>query len=184
TIAHLIMYSIGSFFIMWYVLYATFSGLYTPEWLIRMGDTLIPPVVVGVAFIIIVGAFFIPFLVSFGGIDFVGTILEPVVRPVFKVPGKSIVDMITSFVGSTTVGVLITSKLYRLKTYTKREAIVIATGFSAVSIGYALLGINLAGLGEHFTKVYAAALIITFLVSIVVVRLPILSNLKDEYIDG
>src|SRR5699024_1362081 len=78
----------------------------------------------------------------------------------------------------------ITSKLYRLKTYTKREAIVIATGFSAVSIGYALLGINLAGLGEHFTKVYAAALIITFLVSIVVVRLPILSNLKDEYIDG
>ena len=36
TIVHLIMYSIGSFFIMWYVLYATFSGLYTPEWLIRM----------------------------------------------------------------------------------------------------------------------------------------------------
>lgn len=184
TPIHLIMYSLGAFFMMWYVLYATFEDMYTPGWLIAMGDTVIPPVVVGVAFIIIVGAFFIPFLVSFGGIDFVGTLLEPIVRPVFKVPGKSIVDMITSFVGSTSIAVLITSKLYRIKTYTQREAVVIATGFSAVSIGYALLGVNLAGLGEHFVTVYASALVITFLVSIIIVRLPIISNMKDEYIDG
>ena len=122
-----------------------------------------------------------PFLLNYGGIDFVGSIMEPLMRPLFKVPGKSAIDAIASFVGSSSMAVIITSRLYRMNVYTRKEAAFIATSFSAVSIGFALLVINTAGLGDHFLKTYFSSLLITFLISIIMIRIPPLSR-KSNYV--
>jgi len=186
SILHPFFYLLGAFYTVVYTLDVTFTQYAGPEWIVgsSTGGTVIPSIVLGVLWIIIVGAFFMPFLLNYGGIDFIGSILEPLMRPLFKVPGKSAIDALASFVSSSSIAVIITSKLYKMNVYTKREAAFIATSFSAVSVGFALLVINTAGLGEHFLKTYFSSLVITFIVSFFMVRIPPLSRKHDVYYSG
>lgn len=183
---HPILYIVGGIFILTYTLDKTIPGFTGPEWIVgsKTGGTVIPSIVMGVAWIIPVGCFFMPFLLNYGAIDFLGSILEPLMRPIFKVPGRAAINAIASFVSSSSVGVLITSKLYNEKVYTDKEAVLIATGFSAVSVGFAYMVIQTAGLSEHFLKVYFISLFITLFISAIMARIPPLSRKKDCYKDG
>lgn len=186
SILHPFFYVLGTFYTIIYSLDKTVASYTGPNWIVGSGTggTVVPDIVLGVTWIIIVGAFFMPFLLNYGGIDFVGSIMEPLMRPLFRVPGKSAIDAIASFVSSSSIAVIITSRLYRMNIYTKREAAFIATSFSAVSVGFALLVINTAGLGDHFLKTYFSAMLITFIVSIIMGRIPPLSRKSDYYFNG
>ena len=105
-------------------------------------------------------------------------------RPVWKVPGRAAVNAIASFVSSSSVGVLITNKLYRRGVYTEKEAVLVVTGFSAVSIGFAYMVIKTAGLQDHFIPVYFSSLVLTLIVSAIIARLFPLNRKSDEYVDG
>ena len=124
SVVHPFLYLIGGIFILVYALDATVVGFTGPNWLVSSatGGTVVPAIVLAVAWIIPVGAFFMPFLLNYGAIDFAGSLLEPIMRPVFKVPGYSAIDAMASFVSSSSVAVLITSKLYKSNIYTKKEA--------------------------------------------------------------
>lgn len=186
SVVHPFLYLIGGFFIVMYSLSVTVSGFTAPEWLVSSatGGTVIPAIVLAVAWIIPVGAFFMPFLLNYGAIDFVGSLLEPFMRPVFKVPGCSAVDAMASFVSSSSVAVLITNKLYKSNVYTQKEATIIATGFSAVSVGFGYMVIKTAGLSEYFLSIYFISLVIAFLVSAIVCRIPPISKKSNIYFDG
>ena len=147
------------------------------------GESGLPAIVLGVLFIILVGAFFMPFLLNYGAIEFVGALLEPLMRPLFKIPGKAALDATASFVSSSSLAVIITSRLYRQKVYTKREAVAVATCFSAVSIGFAYLVISTAGVAQHFTAIYLISFITAFIISAIVVRIPPISRKPDVYYD-
>lgn len=82
------------------------------------------------------------------------------------------------------MAVIITSKLYKTNNYTKREASVIATCFSAVSVGFAVLVIGTAGLSDYFLKVYFSSFLAAFLISIILVRIPPLSRKPNVYYNG
>ena len=105
-------------------------------------------------------------------------------RPIWKVPGRAAINAIASFVSSSSVGVLITNKLYRQGVYTEKEAVLIATGFSAVSVGFAYMVIKTAGLQEHFLTVYFTSLLMTLIVSGFIARIPPFSRKRDVYVDG
>lgn len=185
SVFHPFLYSLGGLFIVLYSLTVTTSFV-GPEIIVGevTGGMVIPDIVLGVAWIIPVGAFFIPFLLDYGSIDFLGVLLEPLMRPIFKVPGKSAVDAVTSFVGSTSMAVIVTSRLHKNNTYTKKEAAIIASCFSAVSVGYALVVMTTAGIAEYFIPTYFISFLIAFLIAIVVVRIPPLSKKPDVYYDG
>ena len=85
---------------------------------------------------------FLPLLLNFGLLEFVGTLLSKVMRPVFNLPGRSAIDCIASWLGDGTIGVLLTSKQYEDGFYTKREEAVIGTTFSLVSITFSLVVIK------------------------------------------
>ena len=52
-------------------------------------------------------------------------------RPLFKVPGKAALDAsCDSFVSSSSLGVLITNRLWKNNVYTEKEMVAIMTGFS------------------------------------------------------
>lgn len=185
SIIHPILYMAGGIFILLYFLNKT--GIYAaPDVIVgpATGEMVIPGVVIGVAFIIPVGAFFIPFLTDYGLIDFVGVILEPLMRPLFKVPGKSAVDASASFVGSTTMGIIITGRMYRTSMYTMREAAIVATCFSAVSVGYAHLVMETALIAEHFVVTYFVSFLLAFVIAAIICRIPPLSWKKDIYANG
>ncbi len=185
SIIHPLLYLFGAIGAVIVLLGDTVPGFVGPEFI---SNPDIGPNVYGiatdVAWIIPVSAIFMPFLINYGIVDFIGSLMEPLMRPVFKLPGRSAVNAIASFVSSSSVGVLITSKLYRSGIYTHKEAVLIATGFSAVSVGFAYKVIETAALQDYFIPIYFLALLITLLVSFFMCRIPPLSKKPSVYLNG
>ena len=86
-------------------------------------------------------ALFLPLLMEYGLLELLGPVFRPVMRPLFTLPGRSTVDNLASFIGDGTVGV-ITSRQYEEGFYSRREATVISTTFSVVSITFAIVLFN------------------------------------------
>ncbi|MBQ0078988.1 MAG: YjiH family protein [Eubacterium sp.] len=156
------------------------------QWLMHpeIGPVVIGSIVADCVWILPLGALLMPLLIEFGLLDFLGTFLERVMRPLFRTPGRSALDAVGSFVSAASVGVLITNSLYSRGVYTKREAVTIATGFSAVSIGFAFVVVDTAGLADQFFKVYFTSIIICFIVTAICCRIPPVCKKPTEYING
>ena len=92
----------------------------------------------------------LPLLTDFGLMEFFGSMMVKVMRPVFKIPGRSSIDALASWVGDGTIGVLLTAKQYEDKNYTAREATIIATTFSVVSITFCFVVLETIGLSDYF----------------------------------
>jgi nucleoside recognition membrane protein YjiH len=122
-----------------------------------------------------------PLLLEFGLMDFIGTIVRKVMRPLFKLPGRSAIDAVASWMGSGTVGVLITTKQYEEGYYTKREAAVIATNFSVASIAFSLVIISFIGLDSMFVPFYVTVIVAGLIAAILCPRIPPLSRKPDTY---
>lgn len=134
--------------------------------------------------IIPVGGAVLPLLASFGLLDVIGGVLEPIMRPAFKVPGKSALDTIASVVGAAVVGIFLTASLYKEKHYTTKEAMAISTGFSLNSVGYCAFIIGYVGLIEKFSIMFLMYLVITYLIAAIMVRLYPIKKYPDVYVDG
>lgn len=135
--------------------------------------------VVPVGLIVPIGAVFLAFLIGYGLLEFAGVILQPIMKPVFKTPGKSAIDAVASFVGSYSVGLLITNKVYTSGQYSAKEAAIIATGFSTVSATFMIIVAKTLGLMEVWNLFFWSALGITFIVTAITVRIPPLCNFDD-----
>src|SRR5699024_1831531 len=104
-----------------------------------------------------------------------------IMRPLFKLPGRSSIDSLASWIGDGTIGVLLTSKQYEDGYYTKREAAVIGTTFSVVSITFTLVIIKEVGLGHMFVPFYLTVLFAGFVAALIMPRIPPLSRKEDSY---
>ncbi len=120
-------------------------------------------------------------LLNFGLLDFFGALLIKFMRPVFNLPGRSALDCIASWLGDGSVGVLLTAKQYEEGFYSKREATVIATTFSAVSITFCLVVISEVNLEHMFVPFYLTVALAGIVAAIVVPKLPPLSRVPDSY---
>ena len=127
---------------------------------------------------------FLPLLLNFGLLEFFGSLLTKVMRPVFKLPGRSSIDCITSWLGDGTLGIILTSKQYEDGFYTEREAATISTAFSAVSITFSLVVINTVGLGNMFVPFYLTVTFAGIVAAIILPRIYPLSKKKDIYYNG
>ena len=105
-------------------------------------------------------------------------------RPVFKLPGRSSIDCITSWLGDGTLGIMLTNKQYEDGFYTEREAATISTTFSAVSITFSLVVINTVGLGNMFVPFYLTVTFAGIVAAVIVPRIYPLSKKKDTYYNG
>ncbi len=126
----------------------------------------------------------LPFLLNFGLLELFGTLLSKIMRPLFNLPGRSAIDCMASWLGDGSVGILMTSKQYESKFYTQREAAVVGTTFSAVSITFSLVVIAQVELEHLFLPFYGAICLAGFVAAVIIPRLPPLSRKKDVFIDG
>ena len=104
--------------------------------------------------VFILAGLLLPLLLNFGLLELVGTLLTKVMRPLFGVPGRSAVNCVASWLGDGSVGILMTARQYEDKYYTQREAAVIGTTFSAVSITFCLVVIGQVKLEYLFAPFY------------------------------
>ena len=126
----------------------------------------------------------LPLLMNFGLLELLGSLLTKIMRPVFGLPGRAAITCIASWLGDGSVGILMTSKQYETSHYTQREAAVIGTTFSAVSITFSLVVIAQVGLEHMFGPFYLTVCLAGIVAAIIVPKLPPLSNKKDLYITG
>lgn len=131
-----------------------------------------------------IGGMLLPLLTAYGILEFVGILLEPIMRPVLKLPGKAAIDSIASIVGAAVVGIYLTSRLYHDKQYTQKEALSIATGFSLNSVGYCAFLVSVVGLSSMFNKMFIMYLIIAYIMAMIIVRIPPVSRHKNVFADG
>ncbi|MFN7249643.1 MAG: YjiH family protein [Anaerobacillus sp.] len=122
---------------------------------------------------------FLPLLLNFGLLEFIGALLIKLMRPIFTLPGRSSLDCLASWVGDGTIGVLLTTKQYEEGYYTKREAAVVATTFSVVSITFSIVIIEYLDLGNYFGEYYFTIILAGLAAAIIMPRIPPLSKKAD-----
>ncbi|MGM9927054.1 MAG: YjiH family protein [Bacillus sp. (in: firmicutes)] len=123
----------------------------------------------------------LPLLLNFGLLELAGALFSKIMRPLFKLPGRSSVNCATSWLGDGTIGVLLTSKQYEEGFYTKREAAIIGTTFSVVSITFSLVIISQVGLSHLFIPFYLTVTLSGIVAAIIMPRIPPLSKKPDTY---
>ncbi|MDR3076189.1 MAG: YjiH family protein [Synergistaceae bacterium] len=123
----------------------------------------------------------LPLLLEFGLLEFVGTYFSKVFRKLFTLPGRAAVDCVTSWLGDTTVAVMLTANQYEKGYYSEREAVVIVTTFSAVSIAFSLVVIEQVGLGHMFIPFYLTVIAVGIVCAVILPRIPPLSLRKSNH---
>ncbi len=154
-----------------------------PEWMMHpdFGPFLFNSLGVKVGLIVPVGAVFLSFIVGYGLMEFIGVLMRPVMVPIWKTPGRSAVDAVASFVGSYSIGLLITNQVYKDRKYTAKESCIIATGFSTVSATFMVVVANTLGIMDIWNVFFWGALVVTFIVTAITVRIWPLRNKPDTY---
>lgn len=136
----------------------------------------------GTLFCIVLGfSFILPFLTDCGIMEFLGVIARPVVRPLFRVPGRASVDLIASWFGASNAAVILTREQYMKGFYTKREAGYIMTNFSLVSIPFCLLVADTVGIANLFPAFYLCICLVGIVLAVIIARIPPISRVPDTY---
>ncbi|AOV09151.1 histidine transporter [Sporosarcina ureilytica] len=157
-----------------------------PAWMFQedMGPFILNALVTPVSILVPVGALFLALLVGYGLLEFIGILMQPVMRPIFRTPGRSAIDAVASFVGSYSIGLLVTNRIYNEGKYTKREAIIVATGFSTVSATFMVVIANTLDIMSIWNFYFWTSLVITFTVTAITTRLWPISSTPDTYVNG
>ncbi|MFJ8238077.1 YjiH family protein [Ureibacillus sp. NPDC094379] len=157
-----------------------------PAWLMAedMGPYWFNSLLTPIGVLVPIGAIFIAMLVGYGLLEFIGILVQPIMRPIWKTPGRSAVDAVASFVGSYSIGLLITNRIYKEGKYTTKEAAIIATGFSTVSVTFMVVVAKTLDLMSIWNTYFWVTFVVTFLVTAISVRVWPIRNMSDEYYQG
>lgn len=125
-----------------------------------------------------------PLLLDFGFVQFVAVYASPVMRPLFKVPGRSAVDCIASWLGSSSMAVVLTAKMHCCGYYSDREAAVMVTSFSVIGI-YNIYAITMLMCMRHvFSQILISVYFTMFLLALILPRIWPLNKITDTYHKG
>lgn len=126
----------------------------------------------------------LPFLTDFGLMEFLGTLASKIFIKLFKLPGRSAVDAMSSWFGAASIGLLVTMQEYDKSYYSQREAAIIATTFSVTSIAFTYVVAKTIGVDNNFVYFYLTIALTGFIAAIIMPRIPPLSLKPDTYHSG
>jgi len=101
-------------------------------------------------------------LTDFGLMEYVGTLARPLMQPLFKLPGRSAIDCLASWLGSNSVGVVITTRLHDAGYYSDREASIISISFSVISVAYIYVMADFVGLPHMYFQILISIYAVCF----------------------
>lgn len=154
-----------------------------PEWIwsIDTGGTpgvILIPILVA---LFIFTSFVISLLTEFGLMEYVGTLARGIMKPLFTIPGRASIDCLASWLGSPSVAIIVTRKMYDEGYYTGREAGIISTTFSLVGIGYIYVMAEVVGLPDKYFQLLFATYVVSMILAVLMPRIRPLSKLPDTY---
>ncbi len=122
----------------------------------------------------------IPLISDYGIMDLTGTLFRGFTYPLFKLPGRSTVDLVTSWIGGNSTGILITIRQYVGGYYNAREAVIVSTMFSVVSLPFCLVIANTLEVGDKFISFYGVLVLVGIISTVIMVRIPPLSTFDNS----
>ena len=156
-----------------------------------IADFVMARILVTICISIPCASLFLPFLVDYGLVDFVGVFVRLIMRPIFHLPGRAAIIMVTAFLGNFSAGHIAVNDQYKNGRFTERESVCIDTSLSTVSVGFLLALATNTGLvntelwGRSYWNTYFwLAFLITLLVALIGIRIPPLRNIPDTYYEG
>lgn len=133
---------------------------------------------------ILVAALVLPFILDYGLVDFVGILMQSIMRPLFKTPGSSAMIAVTAFLGNFSVGHIAINQMFTEGKLTSKEAAIMGTSFCTASIPFLLVIADIIQIMDYWVLYFWSAVLITLLTSLVVVRLWPLSSKNDYYYES
>ena len=155
-----------------------------PEWLLAdaIGGVSWNVLMITIVLVIPVGGIFVNLLAELGGLEFIGTLAQPIMNPFFNLPGRSALDSAASWLGSFSIGYYLTRNVFDRGGYNKREVFVICTCFATANLGSVGAVAAILEVLNVFPVIIVLYLIATLIVAGILVRVPPLSAVPEEYI--
>ena len=148
------------------------------------GSLILYDLIKGLFVIFFFAGFLLPLLTEFGLLEYLGVFLTPVMRPLFNIPGRSAIDCVASWVGDGTIGISLTARQYELGYYSEREASIISTCFSAVSITFCIVILDTVGLIQYLGVFYLCVTLIGIIIAMILPKIYPLNKKEDKYYNG
>jgi len=155
-----------------------------PSWLLdpNVSGVIWETLILSVVIIIPLGSIFVNLLVECGALEFVGMLSRPVMKPLFRVPGRSALDAVASWAGSFAIGFYLTRKVLDRGGYDKRDVFIICSCFGTGSIGTIGVFASAFELLHIFPLILLSYLLAIVVTGIIAVRVPPVSLVPREYI--
>ena len=141
-------------------------------------------ILVSICISIPVAALFLTFLLDFGLVDFIGVLLRPIMRPLFKLPGRAAVIMVGAFLGNFSVGHIAVNDQYMSGRMNEKEAFTIGSSLSTVSVGFLMVLAMNTHMMDYWNTYFWTAFLITLLVTLIGVHIPPLKGIPETYYEG
>ncbi|MDD2586775.1 MAG: nucleoside recognition domain-containing protein [Syntrophomonadaceae bacterium] len=151
-------------------------------WSADTGGAVMYGFVTTIALLFLLAGPLLPLLTEFGFMEFVGELIGPVFRPVLKLPGRAGVHFALALVASSTISAVLSAEQYEKGHYNAREAIIMGTGFSVISVPQVALFTEIMGLSNMFLQVYIIFILSILLINFIMVRIPPISTKPDAFV--
>lgn len=154
-----------------------------PEWIIGENTGQVAYIeIAGIIFCIIaIANLLLSFLTDYGFLEFIGTLISRPFQILFKLPGRAGLDALTSWVGDSSIGTILTIRQYESGHYSAREAATVVTNFSAVSLPFCVVIAQMAKIDDIFVLFYLTVGLCGIVAALITPRLPPLSNLPQQF---
>lgn len=155
-----------------------------PDWLLSdaIAGVSWNVLMITIVLVIPIGGIFVNLLAELGGLEFIGTLAQPIMKPLFNLPGRSALDSAASWLGSFSIGYYLTRNVFDRGGYNKREVFVICTCFATANIGSVGAVAAILDVLNIFPVIFVLYMIATLVVAAILVRVPPLSTIPEEYI--
>lgn len=134
-----------------------------------------------VGIIVPVGAMTVALLLHYGALEFFGALMRPVMRPLFKLPGRSALDDLMSWLGPYAVGFYFTRKLMDRGLYTRRQTFTVATCFCTISIGFVAVIASTLDILHLFSQIFVTYFIAVYGLAAILVRMWPITAVPETY---
>lgn len=150
-------------------------------WSADTGGNMLTTILPSCAVWYLVGGLLLPLMTDYGLLDIFSSLFKRVSRPLFKVPGRAMLDCVTSWVGSSVCGIYLTISQYEGGFYNAREAAIISSNFSLLSISFCSMIAAMLGLGTMFGRFYLTIVAAGVICAVITPRLWPLRGIPETY---
>jgi len=156
-----------------------------PEWVLSesVGQSILGDTALTIIGFFAVVTFVLPLIQNYGLDSFLSTLLQPIMKPLFKVSGYAALPLVASWVTCSAAGASIADDQYTKGQLSEREASITMSTLCITPFIFAIIVGGLLGFtGSSFLKFYLTGISIMVILAIIAPRIPPLSLIPDTYI--